>query len=41
MIAIENRPMYDNNCRRADDAERLALAAATVNLWADLLVVHQ
>ena len=22
MIAVENQPMYDNNCRRADDAER-------------------
>ncbi|MBA3286885.1 MAG: iron-containing alcohol dehydrogenase, partial [Acidimicrobiia bacterium] len=26
MIAVENRPMYDNNCRRADGAERVQLA---------------
>jgi len=37
MIAVENRPMYDNNCGRADDAERLTLARATLRLWDELL----
>lgn len=36
MIAVENRPMYDNNCRRADGAQRLALAEATLRLWAEM-----
>ena len=40
MIAVENQPMYENNCRRADDAERVALAAATVRLWGDLLAAQ-
>ena len=37
MIAVANLPMYENNCRRPDDAERLDLAAATLRLWDELL----
>ena len=37
MIAVANRPMYENNCRRPDDGERLDLAAATLRLWDELL----
>jgi len=37
MVAPENRPMYDNNCRRADADERHSLAAATLTLWEALL----
>ncbi len=36
MVAVENQPMYDNNCRHADDAERRELAAATLRLWDEL-----
>ena len=36
MVAEENQPMYDNNCRHADDAERRELAAATLRLWDEL-----
>ena len=37
MIAVENRPMYDNNCRTVDDAARLALAVATLTLWDEMV----
>lgn len=37
MIAVENRPMCDNNCRHADEADRAVLASATLSLWSDLL----
>ena len=33
MIAVENQPMHDNNCRRPDGAGRSTLAAATLRLW--------
>lgn len=33
MIAIENQPMYDNNCRTVDDSARRDLATATLTLW--------
>jgi len=36
MVAVENRPMYDNSCRLADDGERLALAEATVHVWDEM-----
>lgn len=36
MVAEENRPMWANNCRRADDADRHALAAATLGRWNEL-----
>lgn len=36
MIAEENLPMYRNNCRIADDAERRHLAARTLDVWNDL-----
>ena len=36
MHAPENRPMHDNNCRHADEHDRLELAAATLRLWGDL-----
>ena len=37
MVADENLPMYTNNCRVADDDERLALAASTLRTWDELL----
>lgn len=37
MIAPENRPMYENNCRRASSAERLDLARRTLRAWDELL----
>jgi hypothetical protein len=36
MVADENVPMFDNNCRRADDAERTELAASTLGTWDEL-----
>jgi alcohol dehydrogenase class IV len=36
MIAEENLPMYRNNCRPADDAERRHLAARTLAVWREL-----
>ena len=36
MVAVENRPMYDNNCRLADDGERLALARSTLHVWDEM-----
>ena len=36
MIAEENLPMYHNNCRLADDAERLHLATRTLAVWTEL-----
>jgi alcohol dehydrogenase class IV len=36
MVADENVPMFDNNCRRADDAERAELAASTLRTWDEL-----
>lgn len=36
MVAVENRPMFDNNCRRAADSERLSLARAALRLWDEL-----
>jgi len=33
MVAEENEPMWANNCRRADDDDRLALATATLDRW--------
>lgn len=36
MIAPENVPMVENNCRRPDDADRLRLARATLRLWDQL-----
>lgn len=37
MIAVENQPMYDNNCRPADDAARSQLAGATLHTWDELV----
>ena len=37
LVAPENVPMDDNNCRRADDADRHGLAEATLTIWSDLL----
>ena len=37
MVAEENLPMYRNNCRLADDDERLGLANSTLQLWEQLL----
>jgi len=37
MIAVENQPMHDNNCRRPDDGERRQLAAATLTLWDEMI----
>lgn len=37
MVAIENRPMYDNNCRTVDDRARPMLATATLTLWDELV----
>jgi alcohol dehydrogenase class IV len=36
MVAEENRPMYDNSCRSADDAARRELAERTVAVWHSL-----
>jgi alcohol dehydrogenase class IV len=36
MVAEENRPMYENSCRRADDAQRAELAERTVAVWHSL-----
>jgi alcohol dehydrogenase class IV len=36
MVAEENLPMYRNNCRVADDAERRQLAVRTLAVWTDL-----
>jgi alcohol dehydrogenase class IV len=36
MAAIENRPMYENNCRRPDDADRKQLAVTTLALWDEM-----
>jgi len=36
MIAPANAPMFDNNCRRADDTERHWLAVRTLELWDEL-----
>ncbi len=36
MIAEENLPMYHNNCRLADDAERRHLATRTLAVWTEL-----
>ena len=36
MVAEENLPMYDNNCRIADDADRRHLAARTFAVWTEL-----
>ncbi len=36
MIAEENLPMYRNNCRLADDAERRKLAARALAVWSEL-----
>jgi alcohol dehydrogenase class IV len=33
MVAEENLPMYCNNCRVADDAERRQLAVNTLTVW--------
>jgi alcohol dehydrogenase class IV len=38
MVAEENLPMYVNNCRLADDAERAALATSTLRAWDELRV---
>jgi alcohol dehydrogenase len=35
MVAEENLPMYRNNCRVADDAERRQLAVRTLAAWND------
>ena len=35
MIADENRPMYDNNCRLAGDDDRRLLAETTLRRWAE------
>ena len=35
MVAEENRPMYDNNCRRAGDGECRMLAATTLRRWTE------
>ena len=35
MIADENRPMYDNNCRLASDDDRRLLAETTLRRWAE------
>jgi alcohol dehydrogenase class IV len=36
MVAEENLPMYRNNCRLADDAERRHLAVRTLAVWNEL-----
>ncbi|MDQ3470332.1 MAG: iron-containing alcohol dehydrogenase [Actinomycetota bacterium] len=36
MVAEENRPMWENSSRRADDADRLLLAEATLERWHEL-----
>jgi alcohol dehydrogenase class IV len=36
MVAEENRPMYDNSCRGADDRQRADLAERTVAVWHSL-----
>jgi alcohol dehydrogenase class IV len=36
MVAEENLPMYTNNCRLADDCERITLAASTLAVWDQL-----
>jgi alcohol dehydrogenase class IV len=36
IVADENVPMYVNNCRLADDAERAELAASTLRAWDEL-----
>jgi alcohol dehydrogenase len=36
MIADENIPMYTNNCRVADDDERMQLATSTLRTWEGL-----
>jgi hypothetical protein len=36
MNAEENLPMYRNNCRLADDAQRGQLALRTLAVWNDL-----
>jgi alcohol dehydrogenase class IV len=36
MVADENLPMYRNNCRLADDAERRHLAVRALAVWNDL-----
>ena len=36
MIAEENLPMYRNNCRLANDAQRRQLAVRTLAVWNDL-----
>ncbi len=36
MVAEENLPMYHNNCRIADDADRRHLAARTFAVWTEL-----
>jgi len=33
MIAVENQPMLNNNCRVPDDAERRSIALRTVESW--------
>jgi hypothetical protein len=37
MVADENLPMYMNNCRVADDDERIDLATSTLRAWDELL----
>jgi alcohol dehydrogenase class IV len=36
MVVDENLPMYRNNCRLADDAERRQLAGRALSLWSEL-----
>ncbi|HEY4333161.1 MAG TPA: iron-containing alcohol dehydrogenase [Ilumatobacteraceae bacterium] len=36
MVAVENQPMFTNNCRLASDDERRALAELTVESWSRL-----
>jgi alcohol dehydrogenase class IV len=40
MVAEENRPMYENSCRPADDAQRAELAERTVAVWHSLRPGH-
>ena len=37
LLALENVPMHDNNCRRPDEPDRRHLARSTLRTWADLL----
>ena len=35
LVADENRPMHDNNCRLAGDDDRRHLAESTLSWWSE------